>query len=290
MKKVLIIGSGPAGISASLYLARAGIDVIVCSVGRGSLEKADKIENYFGFSEPISGKELLKNGRKGAERLGVKFINTEIVDLKITDGMRYKAYTPFDSDVYDCVLLATGAQRNTPNIKGIVEFEGKGVSYCAVCDAFFFRNKPVAVIGDGDYALHEAKILAQTSSCVTILTNGKQFKSFLSGGIELNEKKIHELCGHGRLEYITFDDNSKIEVSGAFIAIGIAGSSQLAKKLGAAIEGNIIKVDKNMASSTPGLYAAGDCTGGLLQISKAVSDGACAAMAIIKYLKSDEKQ
>lgn len=292
MNKVLITGSGPAGISASLYLARAGIDVTVVSAGRSSLEKADKIENYFGFAQPISGRELLENGKAGAKRLGVKFRDAEIVDLRLTEEMKYEAFTPTDSSIYDCVLLATGSQRKTPDIKGLKEFEGKGVSYCAICDAFFHRGKPTAVIGNGDYALHEAEILARTSSCVTILTNGShpEYKSEVRDNIWVNEKKILEIAGKNKTEYIIFDDNSRIEVSGIFIAVGTAGSTELAKKIGAAVDGNHIAVDKNMASTIPGLYAAGDCTGGLLQISKAVSDGANAAMSIIKYLKSENNK
>lgn len=286
MNNVIIVGSGPAGISASLYLARAGIDVTVVSSGKSSLEKAGKIENYFGFAEPISGKQLLENGRTGAEKLGVKFRDAEIVDLKLTPEMKYEIFTPTDSGIYDCVLLATGSQRKTLDIKGLKEFEGRGVSYCAICDAFFHKGKPTVVIGDGNYAIHEAEILSQTSSCVTILTNGNDFKSEVKENIAVNEKKILEIAGKNKAEYIVFDDNSRISASGIFIALGTAGSTDLAKKIGAVIEENHIFVDKNMASTLPGLYAAGDCTGGLLQISKAVSDGANAAMSIIKYLKS----
>lgn len=290
MKKVLIVGSGPAGISAALYLARTKIDVTVVSTGHSQLERANKIENYFGFSEPVSGKELLENGKKGAERLGVKFEYAEIVDLRLTADMKYEIFPNVGCNVYDCVLLATGSQRKTMNIKGVNEFEGRGVSYCAVCDAFFYRGKQVVVVGDGDYALHEAEVLEQTSSEVTILTNGNPLKTKLTGNIGLNQKKICELSGSKRLESVRFEDGSVIKADGAFIAIGVAGSTELAKKLGAIIEGNHIKTDRSMASSIPGLYAAGDCTGGLLQISKAVSDGAYAAMGIIKYLKSDNNK
>ena len=184
-------------------------------------------------------------------------------------------------------MLATGSQRKKPDIKGLKELEGKGVSYCAVCDAFFHNGKPVAVIGSGSYAMHEAVYLAQTSPKVTILTNHENTELSACDNIDICDKKIAELTNVGNLRHVIFDDGSHIEVSGIFVAAGIAGSTDLAIKLGAFIEGNTVKTDKNMFTGIPGLYAAGDCTGGLLQVSKAVYEGAAAAMEIIKYLRKN---
>lgn len=287
MKKALVIGSGPAGVSASLYLARSNnIDVTVISHSESALAKAEKIENYFGFAEPVSGEELLKNGIAGAKRLGVTFINAEILDIRMTPEFQYQAVTADGNDIYDAVLIATGADRKSPNIKGITEFEGKGVSYCAICDAFFHRGKPVAVIGNGDYALHEAMTLADTSSEVTVLTDGDKLLASLPDNIKCIEKKIREITGDTKVRSVIFEDGSSIDISGVFIAIGTAGSTDIARKIGAAVNGNKITVDENNATNVPGLYAAGDCIGGLLQISKAVSDGAVAATNMIKFLKN----
>lgn len=286
MKKVLIIGSGPAGISASLYLARSNIaDVTVISNGKGALAKAEMIENYFGFAEPISGKQLLENGKKGAERLGVKFIEAELTSLGFTDDMRYEAEYVGGTDSFDAVLIATGAARKAPSINGIKDFEGKGVSYCAVCDAFFYRGKDVAVIGSGDYALHEASTLLQTASSVTLLTNGQETNIELPEKIKLIKTGIKALHGSDRLSSVEFDDGSSISVSGVFVAVGTAGSTDFARKLGAAVDDGRIIVDESFATNVPGVFAAGDCIGGLMQVSKAVGDGAAAGINMIRYLK-----
>ena len=288
MKKVLIIGAGPAGITASLYLARNNkISVTVVSTGQSALMKAEKIENYFGFAEPVSGRQLLENGRKNAERLGVGFIDSELIELQFTPELSFKAAISGQEDeIFDAVLIATGTSRKKPDIKGLTQFEGKGVSYCAVCDAFFYRNKPAAVIGSGEYALHEALTLANSCSEVTILTNGEALQTRLPDNISVSDKIITERSGDDKLQSVKFEDGSQLNTAGVFIAIGTAGSTDIVRKLGAPTENGNIIVDDSMATVVPGLYAAGDCTGGLLQISKAVSDGAKAGLGIIKYLNN----
>lgn len=287
MKKVLIIGAGPAGISASLYLARSGIaEVTVAHSGSSALMKADRIENYFGFAEPVSGAELLENSIRNAGRLGVSFTENEIVGLSITPDLRFEAEFKSGSQVYDSVLIATGTARKTPPIKGLKKFEGKGVSYCAVCDAFFFRGRAVAVIGDGEYAAHEASVLSNTASEVTILTNGKPFTGSAPDGIKVIETAISEIRGEGRVSGVEFSDGSTKACEGVFIAVGTAGSTDLARKTGAAVDGNKIITDENMMTTVPGLFAAGDCTGGILQVSTAVGEGAKAGLAMIKHIKN----
>lgn len=141
MSDVIIIGAGPAGISAALYTIRSGLETTVITAGDSALAKAEKIENYYGFAEPISGKELLTRGIDGAERLGVKFTNKQAVSIDYEDG-GFSVVTS-DDKKHECkaVLLATGSRRLAPSIEGLTEFEGKGVSYCAVCDAFFTETK-----------------------------------------------------------------------------------------------------------------------------------------------------
>ncbi len=173
MKKAIVIGSGPAGISAALYLQRSGnVAVTVIARDAGALAKAEKIENFYGIAEPVTGGELHRRGIEGAKRLGVKLIEEQVVSLTFDE--HFKPMVKTDKKVYtaDVILLAMGAARKSIYIKGLKEFEGKGVSYCAVCDAFFYRNKDVAVLGDGEYALHEALTLADTCQSVTILSNG----------------------------------------------------------------------------------------------------------------------
>lgn len=184
------------------------------------------------------------------------------------------------------VILATGKERLTPKIKGIKEFEGKGISYCAVCDAFFYRNKNVAVLGSGNYAIHEAKQLMQVAKSVVLLTNGDKRIENRDIDIDVNEKNIKEIRGSNKVEEIKFFDDTTLTLSGIFIAVGTATSTDLAKKIGAIIQNNNIKVNEKMQTSVEGLYACGDCTGGLLQISKAIYEGTKAGLAVIDNVKN----
>lgn len=190
-----------------------------------------------------------------------------------------------------CVILATGKSRISPRIKGIKEFEGKGISYCAICDAYFYKNKDVAVLGSGNYAIHEVKQLLPVVKSVLLLTNGDKPVENRDIDININEKTIREVRGIDKVEEIEFNDNSKIELNGIFIAIGTASSTDLAKKIGAIItDDNNIKVNENMQTSINGLYACGDCTGGLFQISKAVYEGTKAGLAVINNIKNNKER
>lgn len=287
MKEIIIIGSGPAGISASLYTSRAGIKTTVISKGYGALDKAELIENYYGIGAPISGKELHDLGIESAKALGVEFISDEIVGLSYFD--RFVVSGTLGEYSADAVILATGSERKAPKIKGLSEFEGRGVSFCAICDAFACRGKDAVVIGSGEYALHEATVLARTSSKVTVLTNGAPLSitkdAFTDAGFEIIETAIDEICGENRVSEIKFADGTSTLTSMAFVAVGTAGSTELARKAGAYIENGKISVDDKMSAGIPGLYAAGDCTGGLLQIAKAVYEGAKAGLSAVAFIK-----
>ena len=280
MYDVIVIGSGPAGITAAIYAKRRNISTLVISKGSGALQKAEKIDNYYGFVNGISGKELYKNGIEQAKNLGIDFIEDEVINIECID--QFTVETVNSKYEAKAVILATGASRNVPNIKGIKEFEGKGVSYCAVCDSFFYKGKDVAVLGDGNYAIHELETLKPVASSVTILTNGNTMVENRDSSIEVNSKKIREFRGDTKLEEVEFEDNTIQNLNGVFIAMGTASSSDLARKIGARIENNNIIVNENMETTVPGLFACGDCTGGLLQISKAVYEGAKAGLAVLK--------
>lgn len=284
MPNVVIIGGGPAGISASLYIARAGIPVSVLARDGGSLEKTDKIENYYGFAEPVSGAELIEHGLAQARRLGVELIVDEAVGLGFGDKLEVK--TSSASYSADCVILATGSRRKAPALSGISQYEGKGVSYCAQCDAFFYKGRDVAVLGNGRYALSEALELSHIASSVTILTGGQQPDFTAPDGVRVDDRAVSRVLGEDTVSGVEFADGETLAVSGVFVAFGVAGSADFAKKLGAQTDGARIVVDENMATGVPGLYAAGDCTGGLLQIAKAVCDGAKAGTSAIKYVRS----
>lgn len=285
MYDIIIIGKGPAGISASLYAKRAGLNVAIIANGYGNLEKADKVQNYFGTQPIISGMQLLTNGEKQAKALGVEIIQQEVVNLKWLDN--FVVTTTQQS--YECasLIIAVGVAKKQPTIAGMEQFVGKGISYCAICDAFFYRGKKVAVLGEGNYALHELQALSLAQECY-VVTNGQQVTADF-GTTTVIDKKIKSIGGNNVVEYIQFDDGDKLYVDGIFIALGQASSISFAKELGLEIIDNHLVVDRNMATNIAGIYCAGDCTGGLLQISKAVSDGAIAATNAIAYVKKLKK-
>ena len=284
--RMIIIGSGPAGISAALYARRAGAEVTVISKGGGALASAELIENYYGLSMPISGAELAHNGIDGARRLGVHFETDEVMAvLPIHDGRAFRIEGSCRTYECDAVILAAGARRKTLSIAGLAEFEGRGISYCAVCDAFFYRGKKVAVIGAGDYALHEAEILRPHVAQLALLTHGEEPMIEIPNSIAVHTRRIVRIEGERRVRQIVFDDDTRMDVDGLFIAIGAAGSSELARKLGVLLSDGKIIVGEQMETNVPGAYAAGDCTGGLLQIVKAVYEGAVAGLSAVRYLR-----
>lgn len=286
MPSILIIGGGPAGLSAAIYAARAGLDVTVLYKDGGALGKTDKIENYFGFPEALSGAELLARGRAQAERLGAKLVQTEVIGFEYAErGFAVK--TTDSRYTGDAAILATGAPRAVPPIAGISEFEGRGVSYCAVCDAFFYRGKAVAVLGEGEYALEEARTLLPVAASVTLLTNGAPVPDDLPDGLHVDTRPVSAVEGADKVERVAFADGDPLPVDGVFIAYGTAGSGDFARKLGAQVDGNKIQADADGTTTVPGLFAAGDCTGGLLQVAKAVSDGAQAALAAIHFVRKN---
>lgn len=286
MYDVIIIGAGPAGVSAAVYAKRGGLNVLVIAKDTGTLEKAKKIENYYGFKS-ITGEELYKNGLEQLKHLDIELIKDEVVQLNYTNKFEVTTVNNVFESKY--VVLATGVSRNVPNIRGIKEFEGKGVSYCAICDAFFYRNKNVAVLGSGNYAIHEAEILKPVAKSVTLLTNNEKLVENRDIDLNVNEKKIREVRGYDKVDEVVFDDDTKEKVNGIFVAIGTASTNDLARKIGARVENNNIVVNENLETNVPGLYACGDCTGGILQISKATYEGTKVGLEIINKIKNGKK-
>lgn len=307
----IIIGKGPAGIQAALYIKRSNLNVLVIGKDGGSLEKAEKIENFYGQGS-ISGKDLVNNGVEQIQQLGVQVLTDEVVGIEFLDSSVLSDYLDLNSDyelseisnlnikqdfifrvktlkseyLARTVLIATGTNRRTPLIKGLKEYEGRGVSYCAVCDGFFYKDKEIVIIGNGNYAISEAEVLLPVTDKITILTNGKDEVLIRDKDIKCNTKEIEAITGNNKVEKIVFKDNTEINVNGVFVAEGIATSVDFARKLGAELDGNKLVVDReSMQTSISGLYAAGDCTGEIYQISKALYEGMKAGLSITKNLR-----
>lgn len=283
MYDVIVVGAGPSGISSAIYAKRGGLNVLVLYNGVSQVEKADKIDNYYGFVDGITGEELYKNGIKQAQNLGIDVKNQEVLDIEMQEDFKYNVKTKEETYNTKSLIIATGNKRTRPNIKGILEFEGKGISYCAICDGFFYRGKNVVVIGNGDFAVNEAKHLANVVNSIKILTNGLEMPN---NEFETDTRIIKEIHGENKVQEIEFVDGSKIDVDGIFIAEGIAGGVNFAKKLGIAVDNENIIVNESMETNIKGIYACGNLTGGLLQINKAAYEGAKAGLAAIKYVKN----
>ena len=286
MYDVIIIGAGPAGISASLYIKRANLKVLVIYSDESSVEKTKKIENYYGFENGIDGKTLYSAGIMQAQNIGVELKKEEVIQIE-SQINQFKVITEYSNYLSKSIILATGNKKNKPQIKGIDDFEGRGISYCAICDGFFYKNKSVSVIGSGNYAIAEVNDLVPIAKDITILTNGEKEPSFRADNVTIKKQKIREFRGSNKVEEIVFEDNSILKTDGIFIAQGVAGSFEFSKKLGILMNKDKIIVNDNMETNIKGIYACGDCTGGLYQISKAVYEGTKAGLEAINYIRKN---
>lgn len=274
MIDILIIGSGPAGVSAAVYLKRFNLDVTVINKGQSTLSSAHQIDNYYGFSG-ISGEELYKNGLEQLASLNINVIDETVVSIEY--------YSHFvvttDKNVYECkkLILATGKARNKLKVRNAKDFEMRGLSYCATCDGFFYRGKKVGIIGSGSNMLHELSFLKNMTQDITIFTDGEEVDV---PGVKVVKDKITSLFGNEYLEGLNTATDS-YELDGLFVAIGDASTFDFIKHLGIATDDkNNIIIDSNYQTNIKNLYAIGDATGGILQIAKAVYEGMMVAYSI----------
>ncbi len=289
MYDVIIIGKGPAGMSAALYTVRANLATLIIGRNDSRLLKADKIDNYFGFAETISGKQLLESGEQQVKRLGAGIIEDEVISVEKEDY--FKVMTASGVFESKALLLATGQVSKVIRIENLVKFEGKGVSYCSTCDGFFYNNLKVGVLGNKDYAVHEAVELLTYTKNITIYTNGKNLELSSryegdAGQFRVETRQLSKLDGTDFLQRIHFSDGTSEELDGLFVAYESASSTDFARKMGIVTDGNTIVTDGNQQTNLEGLFAAGDCASSFRQISIAVGQGAAAGKAIADYVKS----
>ena len=281
---LIIIGGGPAGLTAAIYARRANLDVLVIDYSStNKLSKIANIENYPGFTS-IAGFELDQNFKKQVTELNVEIKDEKVIKI---DGHNVQTI----ENIYEAktILIATGSKQRKLDLPNSSEFEGKGISYCATCDGFFFRNKPVVVIGDSSIAIEEAKYLSSLASKVTIISkNSTPINGF---DTKINSIPTSLIIKDNKLVGISIKntdnlESEDIECNGIFPYISFNPSTDFVDE-SIIDEKGYIKVDANMASSIPYIFAAGDCINkNLRQVVTACSDGAIAATSIIKYLKN----
>jgi thioredoxin reductase (NADPH) len=290
---VAIVGAGAGGLSAAIYAARGGLKTLVLGNPRKSRVALSRhFDNYLGFPEGISGPELIDRGVAQARRFGAEMMDAEIVGIKPGDPFLVEL-AQGDPLEAKAVILATGVAGKPSGIKGEQELLGMGVSHCVVCDGFFYRNKKVAVIGSANFAAKEALELLTYTPDVTVFSNGRPFKlddsltlQLDQRGIARREDRIGEFTGdENGLTGIMLRSGELFPAAGVFVALGTAGSSDFARTMGVEVNGNCIVVDRDGKTSFPGIFAAGDCTGGPQQMAKAVGEGCVAALSAIAFVK-----
>ena len=227
---------------------------------------------------------MWENGRKQVQDLGGTLLQDEVVGISWNGN--YLVSTASTQIEARAIILTTGTSRKTLKIKNLAKLEGHGVSYCAVCDAFLYRGESVAVLGNGEYALHEVQELLPVVGSVTLLTNGLEPSVDFPPEVTIIQTPVLELVGTDALEAVCLEDGTQLHPACLFMALGTAKGSDLARKLGIRLEDERIIVNEQMDTGLPGVFAAGDCIGGILQVSVAVGEGAKAALSCIKYLRS----
>jgi len=288
----LIIGAGPAGLSAAIYTARAGLATTVVGCEPKIAGDYD-IDNYFGFPETISGRELMDRGGRQAERFGARLACQRALALHMTEDGAFVCTTDQGEYLAQAVIIAAGVARVRPGIEGIADYEGKGVSYCVSCDGFFFRNRRVVVVGEGNYAANQALELTNFTPDVSILTQGKPpemdagFAAKLAAaGIAVSTAKLTRLAGTPALTGGTLADGTTTAFEGLFVAMGQASALDFARTLGVTTRGAFLEADPEQKTNIPGVFAAGDCVGHFMQISVAVGEGAKAGRAAIAHVRA----
>jgi thioredoxin reductase (NADPH) len=298
---LIIVGAGPAGLSASIYASRAGISTIVLEQGKcgGQLLWTEQIENYPGVPK-ISGKELALAFVRQAKDAGA-IIEEGIEVLQITLENRIKHLkTSKGTWSAKALIVATGSSPKTLDVAGEKEFIGKGVSYCALCDAPFFKGKQVVVVGGGDSAVGESLYLAQYTEKIFLLHHKETLKAewALQKMLKDNKKievffdvEVKRIYGSHKVEFVEIQnkktgETSNIKTDGIFVFIGSKPQTTFLKEFNILDQDGFVLADETTRTDIPGLFCAGEARhGSLKQIATSVGEGVCAALMAVKYLK-----
>ena len=298
---VIIIGGGPAGLTAGLYASRSRLNTLLIEIGvlGGQMTITDVIENYPGFPQGITGDELGRLLEEQARRFGLEVVSQQVLEVKL-EGDKKVVQTEEGSYFCEALIVCTGTEYRKLGVPGEKEFAGKGVSYCATCDGAFFKDSQIVLVGGGDSALTEALYLTKFVRELTIIhrrdalrgTKIYQERVFANPKIKLFWNSIiQEIRGDSvvrsvLVKNVRTEEVSEHYVEGVFLFVGLLPRTQFLKGLVQMDEGGYIITDESCETSARGIFAAGDCRKKLLrQIATAVGDGATAAFAAEKYLE-----
>ncbi|MCR4428734.1 MAG: thioredoxin-disulfide reductase [Caldiserica bacterium] len=299
---LIIVGGGPAGLTAGIYSCRFGIkSLLIAPFGGGLAASVDRIENFPGFPEEINGMDLVNRMREQAEKFGLEIVNGQVSQIGVEGGL----FRVIGDDHYlsRAIIIATGAEPKQLGVPGEEKFRGKGVSYCATCDGPFFKGKKVTVVGGGDSALQEALYLSQIAQEVILVHRREQFRgsSYLGEKVRANPKitlrlnsVITEIRGEERVREISIKatDTGKVErisSDGVFIYAGIKPNSEIVKELVELDPQGAIITDEQMRTSHEGIFACGDVRASdFRQVVTACADGAVAARSAYLFLNPEK--
>jgi thioredoxin reductase (NADPH) len=294
---VIIVGGGPAGLTAALYAARHNLKTLVLEgvkVGGRALY-AHWVDNYPGFPEGISGPDLMQKFIEQVDRFGAEVRHETVIGLSDFGDLKMVS-TRQGYHQSKAIILATGVNRRQLSVPGENEFKGRGVSYCAVCDGPFFKDKTVAVVGEGHEAIHDTEILAETASKVYALPGKKGYSGDFpeiprlrsNPKVQLLEgKAVKEINGLGLVKGLKLDDGTELDVDGVFIILERVNTTSIFQDAGIVTDaGGCIMVDDDGMTNIKGIYAAGDCSCRGMQIVTATGMGAKAALAAMKHVKT----
>ncbi|MFC1960115.1 thioredoxin-disulfide reductase [Chloroflexota bacterium] len=304
-ENVIVIGSGPAGLTAGLYTARANLNPLVLAgdLLGGQIALTSEVENYPGFPDGLMGPELVELMKSQAERFGTRIEFDSVVEVDFTKGPPFYLKTHNSEYEADAVIVTVGATPRKLEVPGETEFVGRGVSYCGTCDGFFFRDKDVVVVGGGDSALEEGIFLTKFAKKVTVIHRRDEFR----GGPTLqkrafeNEKMsfiydtvVESIEGDGSVKYVKLLNRktevvSELSTDGVFIFIGHDPNSWLFEGQLAMDEGGYVTVDKRMMTNVAGVFAAGEIQDNLYrQVATSVGQGCAAAIMCERWLAEHE--
>lgn len=297
MLDVLIIGSGPAGLSAAIYAKRANLSVTVLEkfyMGFGQITESSRVDNYLGMPG-VNGFDLGEAFYRHAESFGVEFLEGEAVQIQKKEDFFTVSLTDGGELTAKTIIYATGAAHRHLGVPGEDALAGRGVSYCAVCDGAFYRNKVVAVAGGGNTALDDALYLSELCSKVYLIHRRSEFRGAVATLAKLREKEnveilapaiISAIQGEQKISEIAFSDGRKISCQGLFIAVGMVPQTEILHDLIPLDEAGYIVADETGKTALPGFFAAGDVRKKMLrQVITAAADGANAAVSAAEYLR-----